>query len=212
MFKDLTGQRFGLLTVIERGDNIRGRPGWICKCDCGNVKLISSVNLRNGTTRSCGCSRKNRAMPKWAEDLVGRKFGGLIVLERGENVYVGKDKQERVAWWCACENCGTVKLVQGAHLKSGRVTSCGNSECRTFVRAKKESVAPTEHKALRTAPKESSDADLLSQVATPSVEIPKDQRRRMQLQASCKRYWAKHKDEINAKRREKYAREKRKGN
>lgn len=56
--KDMTGQRFGRLTVIARAENNpRGRAMWECLCDCGNKKIILGVTLRNGRSRSCGCFR-----------------------------------------------------------------------------------------------------------------------------------------------------------
>ena len=56
---DLTGQRFGRLLVIRRGENTtRGQAQWVCKCDCGNTKQIASASLVKGATKSCGCLRK----------------------------------------------------------------------------------------------------------------------------------------------------------
>lgn len=52
---DLTGQRFTRLIVVERTANIGGRPAWLCKCDCGKIKTISSNHLLQGRTNSCGC-------------------------------------------------------------------------------------------------------------------------------------------------------------
>lgn len=58
---DLTGQRFGRLFAEKRGPNIRGAEGprsaWICRCDCGSTVNVRTSDLRNGTTRSCGCLR-----------------------------------------------------------------------------------------------------------------------------------------------------------
>lgn len=58
-FIDLTGQRFGRLTVIEKDIEksiARGRTFWICRCDCGNIVSVQSADLlRKGGTRSCGC-------------------------------------------------------------------------------------------------------------------------------------------------------------
>jgi group I intron endonuclease len=55
---DLVGQRFGWLTVIKRAGNHRdGHAMWLCLCDCGNKKNVRSVNLKNGSTQSCGCWR-----------------------------------------------------------------------------------------------------------------------------------------------------------
>lgn len=53
---DLTGQRFGRLTVIrENGRNSSGKVLWKCLCDCGNEKITHTGNLRNGQAMSCGC-------------------------------------------------------------------------------------------------------------------------------------------------------------
>lgn len=60
---DLTGQKFGHLTVIERkGSDSRGEAVWDCNCDCGNKNIISVLgsNLRNGHTISCGCERRSK--------------------------------------------------------------------------------------------------------------------------------------------------------
>lgn len=55
-FNDLTGKTFGRLKVIARSKNNKwGDSQWVCKCDCGNIKIILGKNLVNGRTRSCGC-------------------------------------------------------------------------------------------------------------------------------------------------------------
>lgn len=58
--EDLTGQRFGMLTVIDRGNNVCHPNGsfsvtWNCVCDCGGRVTVQSGNLKNGHTQSCGC-------------------------------------------------------------------------------------------------------------------------------------------------------------
>lgn len=55
---DLTGQRFGRLTVIERTGTINGHAAWRCQCDCGNLCVKNSYNLKSGRTHSCGCEQK----------------------------------------------------------------------------------------------------------------------------------------------------------
>ena len=53
---DITGKRFGRLTVLNReGSNLEGRAMWKCKCDCGSEKIILGKSLRVGLTKSCGC-------------------------------------------------------------------------------------------------------------------------------------------------------------
>ncbi len=55
--KDLTGQRFGRLTVLELGEKRGKYTGafWTCRCDCGGTVVVPGRSLRNGETRSCGC-------------------------------------------------------------------------------------------------------------------------------------------------------------
>jgi len=53
---DLTGQKFGRLMVVsESGKSKSGNYTWLCKCDCGNMKIVDSGKLRSGNTKSCGC-------------------------------------------------------------------------------------------------------------------------------------------------------------
>lgn len=54
---EMIGRRFGKLTVIKESPERKSkRVYWICKCDCGSItKSIKGTNLRNGTTKSCGC-------------------------------------------------------------------------------------------------------------------------------------------------------------
>ena len=53
----LIGQKFGRLTVIDRADNKGNRAMWKCVCSCPNknVCVVSTQNLKNGHTKSCGC-------------------------------------------------------------------------------------------------------------------------------------------------------------
>ena len=52
---DLTGQRFGRLTVVEISEIKDGNVFWLCRCDCGNMTVVTRRNLQSGNTRSCGC-------------------------------------------------------------------------------------------------------------------------------------------------------------
>lgn len=55
---DITGQKFGRLTVIRRAKNKGRRTCWECLCACGQVKDIRFDDLRHGRTKSCGCLPK----------------------------------------------------------------------------------------------------------------------------------------------------------
>lgn len=55
---DLTGQRFGRLTVIKRAGNSKcGKVTWLCQCDCGKHTVVQAIDLKSGKSRSCGCIR-----------------------------------------------------------------------------------------------------------------------------------------------------------
>ena len=61
-FRNLVGQKFGRLTVIDRAENARcGRTMWRCKCECGNEIVAFGLNISRGATKSCGCLYEERA-------------------------------------------------------------------------------------------------------------------------------------------------------
>lgn len=116
---DLTGKRFGKLTALRHVEV--GKPGyakWLCFCDCGGQIIVDSRRLNRGTVVDCGCVPKKTARNGCrAEDLNGRQFGMLKVLERVENL------NGRVRWLCRCE-CGREKIYTAHDLKAGR-DNCG---------------------------------------------------------------------------------------
>lgn len=58
--KDLTGQRFGKLEVIKFVPDETKISKWLCKCDCENEKIIGINQIKFGTTKSCGCLKKEQ--------------------------------------------------------------------------------------------------------------------------------------------------------
>lgn len=62
-FKNLIGQKFDKLTVIEEAPG-NNRAKWLCKCDCGNTTIVSTKNLSSGNTSSCGCKRAETMLAK----------------------------------------------------------------------------------------------------------------------------------------------------
>ncbi len=64
--KDLTGMKFGRLTVLEKSEPFRGRDGkvqcagWMCRCDCGKEVRIRANSLLMGHTKSCGCLNREK--------------------------------------------------------------------------------------------------------------------------------------------------------
>ena len=109
-FEDITGQRFGRLTVVSRAENKRYQATWVCRCDCGKERRITTGTLRFGHTMSCGCIK--------SPDITGQRFGRYVVISRVE-------KGDGQSWWdCLCD-CGKQKEVRGRRLRSGVTLSCG---------------------------------------------------------------------------------------
>ena len=54
---DLTGQRFGKLTVLAPAENMGSLTAWLCRCDCGVQCVVPTKRLRDGHRTSCGCDR-----------------------------------------------------------------------------------------------------------------------------------------------------------
>lgn len=63
ILKDLTGKRFGKLTVVSFDHMLRTRSYWKCVCDCGGTRIVSVDHLRNGDTVDCGCIVRKKAPP-----------------------------------------------------------------------------------------------------------------------------------------------------
>lgn len=105
--RDLTGQKFGMRTVLH---HVRGYY-WRVRCDCGYESDVYAGTLKNGTAKSCGCTRKQ-------PPLDGRVFGRLTAVEQ---VFT---ESRHVMYACICA-CGGEAVVQGAALRGGRVKSCG---------------------------------------------------------------------------------------
>ena len=116
---DLTGQKFGKLTVISLNEEVskqKEKPYWNCKCECGNEKVVYGSSLRGGGTTSCGCYKKEQI-----KDLTGMKFGKLTVISYNEEV----SKQKKGTHWnCKCD-CGNERIVWCGDLKNGKTISCG---------------------------------------------------------------------------------------
>lgn len=119
MAKNLSGMRFGRLTVIDRyGKNKNGKVLWRCLCDCGNTSYVITSYLTNGHTKSCGCLHKDKFTNSRKCDLSGKRFSKLVVKrEYGE-------KNGSVLWECDCD-CGAKTYVTTRDLNSGHIRSCG---------------------------------------------------------------------------------------
>jgi hypothetical protein len=57
---NLIGNRFGKLKVLSEENKIKGIRYFKCICKCGNIKITRGSNLKNGSCKSCGCTRNNK--------------------------------------------------------------------------------------------------------------------------------------------------------
>lgn len=123
---DLTGQRFGRLTVLgferwlDHGNGHRDRM-WRCKCDCGNECVVNHRYLRCGDTESCGCikSRGNAAIMRWLNAnhyKYQAEFGFKDLISKSGNRYLfdfaifNNDKQLK----CLIEYQGSIHFETGS--------------------------------------------------------------------------------------------------
>lgn len=114
---DLTGKRFGKLVAIEIAEHCGSHKPtkWLCKCDCGEQKIVDSQCLTRGIITDCGCKVRNR--------LCGKRFGRLLVLEPTDR----RDKHcGHIIWKCLCD-CGNITYATTGNLtaKNNFTASCG---------------------------------------------------------------------------------------
>lgn len=110
-FINLTGQRFGQLTVIEKDDILskeKRRIYWKCQCQCGRIKSIRGDGLKS--IQTCG---------DCIYDLTGQRFGRLVVIKKGK-----KDNAQHQFWQCKCD-CGNIVEINGDNLRREVTKSCG---------------------------------------------------------------------------------------
>lgn len=128
-FKDLSGNKYGKLEVIDRAANYRTKGGtskvmWNCRCECGETRVAGGGDLKSGNTTSCGCVRKAVVRSLNFKDLTGGRFGRLTVLREDGKYEYKTGAHSRINWKCVCD-CGNETSVPTLHLTSGNTTSCG---------------------------------------------------------------------------------------
>lgn len=137
---DLTGQRFGKLTVLEYVKVQNGTSKWKCQCDCGNITYKTTGHLNAGAV-SCGCLKQL--------DLTGKRFGKLVILEKA-----GRNQNRATLWKCQCD-CGNICEKSVGDLNAGFATSCGCSWRKSAVRegdkfGRLTATRPTEKRSARS--------------------------------------------------------------
>lgn len=115
--KDLTGMKFGRLTVLRQAEEDYVFPSgrksamWICKCDCGNKDevVVRGWDLTSGDTTSCGCYRRECELKNLKPysykkknntyDLESKDYGiGYTI--KGEEFWFDKEDYEVIKDYC----------------------------------------------------------------------------------------------------------------
>lgn len=117
---DLTGKRFGYLTVLHR-DETQKTVSYVCRCDCGKEVSVRAAKLVSGASVSCGCKRRGKMLE---QELIGKRFGRLTVVERTDIKQCNSGEAGNMMYRCVCD-CGKERLASGTDLKRGRAVSCG---------------------------------------------------------------------------------------
>lgn len=124
---DLTGRRFGHVTVIARSNDPKDKSVWHCLCDCGNDFLAYASLLLSGKYTTCG-KCKYRLL-RYKEAIIGKRFHHLVVkkiIETAPNEFM---------LLCRCD-CGEYTLATTSQLTQGYRRSCG-CDLKKRIREKK---------------------------------------------------------------------------
>ena len=139
--KDLTNKKFGRLTVLSL--NHVGEDSkiyWLCKCICGQTKVVASASLISGRTTSCGCYHKDvvSTMFKGRSDFKGEnnpnyKFDKTDAERMDDRSYLGYKEWRNLVFErdnYSCIICGNGGAIQAHHIED----YSSNPELRTDVR------------------------------------------------------------------------------
>ena len=118
---DLSGQKFGKWTILEKDSNPPNKryAYWICKCECGTIKSCKSWDLRNNKTSSCySCSLgENQSLEKIGTFIEAFKITEYLGLR-----HIGKTKRRYGFFRGVCV-CG--KSIERKYSDFQKSQSCG---------------------------------------------------------------------------------------
>ena len=125
----LIGQQINRWTVLDI-KNDRRHADAICRCECGTIKPVNIRNLLSNSSKDCGCGRKQRLSETKSKNLVGKRFGKLLV----EEMMPTSNRFKRRLYRCKCD-CGNVVVLPSSSLTTNHTLSCGclNSYYNLFI-------------------------------------------------------------------------------
>lgn len=109
------GKKYGRLTIVEILPDVKPGDGTMCKCVCDceahTEVIVPLKRVIYSRKTSCGCHK--------GIDLLGKRFGRLVVIEKQNTRY-----RRQIEWKCLCD-CGKEVVVPSDSLRQGRTQSCG---------------------------------------------------------------------------------------
>lgn len=134
-WSDLIGQTFGRLTVAEQApSDERGQRRWLCRCECGGTRLVTTAYLTGGRVTDCGCGK--------SPDLTGKRFGRLTVLGRSDR-RGSRGARTTPLWECRCD-CGEITYKAADTLTNPDVSMCKTCAAAFAVTRAREGAGYTE--------------------------------------------------------------------
>ena len=128
---NLLNQQIGNLIVIEETDKRKNKSiVWKCKCKCGNIEEFSTKELRSDGIIQCHqCGTNRKPQTGLIENIVGKKFNHLTVLEKTEKRSGGK-----IVYRCICDCEKNLEVfTTKTDLESNHTTSCGCSKRKYLI-------------------------------------------------------------------------------
>ena len=123
---NLLNQQIGDLLVIKETNKRKNKSIiWECRCKCGNIEEFSTKELRNDGIIQCHqCGSNRKPQTNLIENIVGKKFNHLTVIEKTEKRSGGKIVYRCI---CDCEKHSEVFTTK-TDLENNHTTSCGCSK------------------------------------------------------------------------------------
>jgi hypothetical protein len=87
VFKDISGERFGRLIVLERAQNRGKNLYYRCQCDCGSVKEVAHSAMTSGLTKSCGCLLSERSKERFTKHGCSAGCSDNTICEEAKRTY-----------------------------------------------------------------------------------------------------------------------------
>ena len=128
---DLTGKKFNKLLVLEKLDyRINNSIAWKCQCECGEIRIVNTISLKNAFIKSCSRCKQNINK----KDIQVAKISNYLTLLEEVDSKTAGIKRSRIERRVKCQCvCGKIITIYLKHFNSGKYKSCG---CKSITQKK----------------------------------------------------------------------------